>query len=752
MLPNIEYPSGHCIFLDWKPEISFQTDDDGWQYGDDFYSFLWSKENLNNEIRHRKWQRLTIDMTQYEFCQEKYSSFKQNQSIFRSISPNLIQHIFQHEEIQIQMILESQRSLNGEYSSDYLLPTDPPQWSCGSGDHAMMNPRLLPVNELKEVIGAIYNGGEGWETLHDFIYQISPETDPMGWQYNVSFTTTDIPWSKSQQQQQPSSSSSSSSSSCSSTPLVMNVRRRLWFRTCVPDSEICSAQDQFLAFYSQRPRGVIKTGYLQRQGPFKVLWYDAFATLTDYQLELILLKYESPFGNQQSSAQQSDEWYLGKNLGLKRPSGSQPSNASGVPSSSTPTPRQFAFLGGGVVKFPLHGCEVIELSDLETAATPPPTLTSDDPAVTMGEPRHSESSSASAVEGESCQKLYQFGLRTGKSWGQYHLNHALSLGGSIGGWGDGPFPDSICKYSVQDDYHLLCVLNAYSQEEYEEWICTLRNQIALVNLHFWSFPGTPPVLDQVMIEGYMWIQHTKGEGVGLGVGFLRRKLRGWKYRRFELRRDGVLVYYKDNKVIGKIRLRLCSIEDDDEENTTPSSSAASAVAMMNCAGSFLRTRAGSSGAGTGSNESTRQEEYVFQIRNDIEGFEVNLKTSSYHDKVQWMRALRDHSKVDKIVRAEGSPPPPPQLLSSCPAPYCRVEHKHYSTASGMVRKLSTPSDDVVSGKEAGGTEDQGQSHEDDGSVLMNRAPSLWQAPEKDDAEEEAHEESGERPTSSFHSF
>jgi hypothetical protein len=652
MLPSIEYPSGHCIFLDWKPEISLQTDCNGWQYGDDFYSFLWSEENTDNSyhVRHRKWQRLTIDSSQFEFCQERFSNWKQDQSLFRSISPNLIQHIFQRQEIQIQMILESQRSLNGEYSSDYLLPTDPPQWSCGSGDNAVINPRLLPVTELKEVVGAIYNGGEGWETLHDFIFQLSPDTDPLGWQYNVNFSTTEIPWSKTQQH-------------ISTTPLVMNVRRRLWFRTCVPDSEICSAQDQFLSYFSQRPRGVIKTGYLQRQGPFKVLWYDAFATLTDYQLELILTKYESPFGNksnhsppipppQSDPPQQSDEWYLGKNLGLKRPFGSNLSQSSKsnvatatatATTSAAPSPRQFAFLGGGVVKFPLYGCEVVELSDSDT--TTAAAVDSTDM-----EPRRSESST-SAAETEPCQKLFQFGLRTGKSWGQYHLDTALSLGGV---WGE-ESADSICKlkYSLQaeEDHLLLCVLNAYSQEEYDQWICTLRNQIALVNLHFWPFPGTPPVLDKVIIEGYMWIQSAGGDVFPLSLR------RGWKYRRFELRQDGVLVYYKNNKVVGKIRLRLCYLEDDSFTTSASSATAAAAAAALVSCSTFLRPRTssananGGSGSGSG-NES--QQEYLFQIRNDIEGFEVTLKTSSFHDKMQWMRALRDHSKIDKIVNSEGS--------------------------------------------------------------------------------------------------
>lgn len=578
-LQEIIYPSGHRILCDWKPEVTTQTDSNGWQYADDFFSSTWSECAINpeeNHVRHRKWQRLTIPSNDYSRGCQYLAQFQPNLTLFRSLSPNIIQYIFENEPYHIQMILEFQRSLNGEYSSDYLLPSDPAQWSSGFGDYALMNPKLLQIDQLKEVVGTIYNGGDGWETLHDFIYQIASDTDSQGWQYNTSFIS-ELEWRKT-----------SKSESC-----MMNVRRRLWFRTCVPDSYLESSQDKLLSYFAKRPRGVIKCGNLQRQGQFKVMWYDSYATLTDSQLEIILLKYESPFKNSNSpgledDSSSSDEWYLGKKLGLKKPIRSIFSTSTSI---NAPAPKQLTFLGGGVVKYPLHGCEVIELSEPE-------------------EEQRTEISPE-----ETPKKLYQFALRTGKSWGKYHFTSNES-----------DEPDSICSYTVQEDYHLLCVLNAYTQQDYHDWICALRNQIALVNLHFWPFPGSPPILDQVLIEGYMWIKS----------GQIIKK---WKYRKFELRQNGILVYLKGNIVIGKIRLRLCYIEDcnDSDLNMTPEITCSPLLKVLR----------------SDSVEQNSNQEHYFLIRNDYEGFEIQLKTSNFIDKMQWMKALKDHSNIEKILRCEG---------------------------------------------------------------------------------------------------
>jgi hypothetical protein len=711
-LKDIEYPSGYDILLDWAPEISPLTDSSGWQYGLTFNEISAynqdsaSETDDNVNVRHRKWQRLTVERAQYEEAKQKYDSdFEKDKSLFRSISPALLQHLFfgqQGEQIQIQMILESERSLNGEYSSDYLLPTDPPHWSSGSGENAPINPKLLRLDQLKEVVGAIYNGGNGWETLHDFIYQLSSDTDPLGWQYNTNFTG-EVPWTND-----PSSSFSSSSLSLSSAPLIMNVRRRLWFRTCVADSHLCSAQDKFLTYFAQRPRGVIKMGNLQRQGPLKLIWYDSFVTLRDSQLEVILLKYESPFGGKTNaspvlpsevgavtgveSAMPSDEWYLGKNLGLKKPVSSLFTPSS---SFTIPAPRQLAFLGGGVVRYPLQGCEVIELSALESAES-------------------------ATSESDSSSKMYQFGLRTGKSWGQLQFSSTVS--------GDDE-PDSLCRYTSQENHRLLCVFNAYSRQDYEEWICTLRNQIALVNLHFWPFLGSPPILDRVLIEGYLWIR---------GQQLL---LPSWKYRKFELRQDGVLAYYKDNKVIGKIRLRLCYVEECE-----PSSSFL--PSEITC-GPFLRTLTNRDSSQRNSissesqSQSQHQEQHLFQIRNDFEDFEVILKTSTVLDKMRWMRALQEHSNVEKLINSDGLSPFSQSFSSNFSLNLGSVAKKHYSTASGLIRR-SNPDGFLMA---VATIEDE----EKNGDVAMDRLPSLWQSPDNGNSDgEEDGEKSGR--LSSFHSF
>lgn len=630
-LQQILYPIGHCILSDWKPEVTSQTDTNGWQYADDFISSSWSECVINpndNYVRHRKWQRLTISINDYDRAIQHLRKFQENLNLFRSISPNIIQCIFENEPYHLQMILEFQRSLNGEYSSDYLLPTDPSQWSSGYGEYALINPKFLEIHQLKEVVGAIYNGGDGWETLHDFIYQIAPDTDSQGWQYNTSFLSDSHEWQNSS----------------NSELNMMNVRRRLWFRTCVPDEYLESMKEKLLSYYAKRPRGVIKSGNIQRQGQFKVLWYDAYATLTDTELEIILLKYERPFGNNKNSSTipveetSTDDWYLGKNLGLKKPLSSlfgQSNTSINTPTPAstptpTPTPKQFTFLGGGIVKYPLYGCEIIELSE------------------------HEDEGRDEITNEEIPKKNYQFGLRTGKSWGKYYFTTLTSTTSAGTNTNPGTSttsttgldePDSICRYTIQEDYHLLCVLNTYNQQDYHDWICILRNQIALINLHFWPFLGSPPILDKVLIEGYMWIKS----------GPILKK---WKYRKFELRQNGILVYYKKDRniIIGKIRLRLCYIEDCEDELSYMMNSE-----TMTCS-PFLKVLRSDSTTGTSSG--MEHQEYSFQIRNDVEGYEIQLKTSTYLDKIQWMKALKDHSNIEKILKNEGFCLIPPYPSSS----------------------------------------------------------------------------------------
>ena len=147
----------------------------------------------------------------------------------------------------------------------------------------------------------------------------------------------------------------------------------------------------------------------------------------------------------------------------------------------------------------------------------------------------------------------------------------------------------------------------------------LRNQLALINLHYWPFPSSPPILDRVLIEGFLWI---RGE-----------LLPFWKYRKFELRQDGILVYYKDNKVIGKIRLRSCYVDDFSYQQNQQNFSN-----EITC-GPFLKNHLSN--------------EFIFYIRNELEGFEIMLKTSDLSTKNQWMRALQNHSNVEKLIQSDG---------------------------------------------------------------------------------------------------
>lgn len=89
-----------------------------------------------------------------------------------------------------------------------------------------------------------------------------------------------------------------------------------------------------------------------------------------------------------------------------------------------------------------------------------------------------------------------------------------------------------------------CILNARSRAEQLEWVTILSRQVSQANLSFWNLTFGPPVNHSVLIQGNMWKQ-----------GSLT-----WQFRKFELHGDGVLLYWKENILKGKIKLTNCLVD------------------------------------------------------------------------------------------------------------------------------------------------------------------------------------------------
>jgi hypothetical protein len=132
-----------------------------------------------------------------------------------------------------------------------------------------------------------------------------------------------------------------------------------------------------------------------------------------------------------------------------------------------------------------------------------------------------------------------------------------------------------------------CILNARSRAEQYEWVTILSRQVSQVNLSFWNLTFGPPIHNAILIQGNMWKE-----------GTLR-----WQFRKFELHGDGVLSYWKENILKGKIKLSHCTVEST--ETSYP---------------------------------------FSFKIKKK-NGYSLVLRTSDEATKVQWIEAIQRHSST-----------------------------------------------------------------------------------------------------------
>lgn len=103
------------------------------------------------------------------------------------------------------------------------------------------------------------------------------------------------------------------------------------------------------------------------------------------------------------------------------------------------------------------------------------------------------------------------------------------------------------------DMGAAALFNASSSEDLEDWLCAITHQTALVHPIFWPIRFGPPLVDTLILEGDLW---KKGNIIP-----------NWTVRRFELRQDGTLAYYRNQDLRGKIRLRGCLVREGLDDTT-----------------------------------------------------------------------------------------------------------------------------------------------------------------------------------------
>jgi hypothetical protein len=155
------------------------------------------------------------------------------------------------------------------------------------------------------------------------------------------------------------------------------------------------------------------------------------------------------------------------------------------------------------VTYSLHGCEPVLLSQL-------------------------------SGEGDLMNKFFLFGLRR------------------IGGARLAGLP--VVENHLDPTGGVFCILNAPSAELRDRWVSALTHQLLLVNTYrflrqscsqWCPVIGPPCLVDVPYITGRLW---KKGDLV-------------WKFRTFELRKSGILAYFKRGRLIGEVKLlNECSIQ------------------------------------------------------------------------------------------------------------------------------------------------------------------------------------------------
>lgn len=269
-LNSILLPQGYFVCQDWRFEVvKGRTDSRGWMYMQDFSDKLsTSVQCFNSQVRYRKWQRIVLNRVDGPQIKHTISEFVSVKSHFRSLCAPLIRAALSKYDFHIQMVMECQRLCDGDFSAKNLSCDDPPAWCSGTVENLTKDPTQTPLSQLQRVEATIFNRGNGWDVLHEFIFTMYPNKDSQGWEYNADWSLDHL-WSPKQTRDSV-------------------VRRRLWIRTCVKNNHLSECRDALHLYIENHPRGVFKTGRLERQSHFRKRWSEGLAVLTDHFLELTL--------------------------------------------------------------------------------------------------------------------------------------------------------------------------------------------------------------------------------------------------------------------------------------------------------------------------------------------------------------------------------------------------------------------------------------------------------------------------------
>jgi hypothetical protein len=271
---DVDIAEGYEICADWKFDINqpLLTDKQGWQYNRDFVVEGWvPASGSDSAVRHRKWFRILVSSEHITAAKKRLTEFSNNRRDFRSLHPGLIKAALPHWYYQLQFVMECQRYDDGTFSADNLRAPgmhDPPQWCVGAPDSCLVDPSDVPVTELYDGLHLIETNPHGSDCLTEFMFTVYPNRDPSGWQYNTSFQAQ-TPWSQS-------------------ILPGYGVRRRVWFRSIVPNKQLYLCRRALQEYIELHPRGVVKTGMLHRLSHFRKRWTAGIATLTDRALVLRL--------------------------------------------------------------------------------------------------------------------------------------------------------------------------------------------------------------------------------------------------------------------------------------------------------------------------------------------------------------------------------------------------------------------------------------------------------------------------------
>jgi hypothetical protein len=377
VMNSTNYPAlaGYQTFRGWTINKEFSSPDiderGGWRYS-----------NQTLPLRRRRfWEQLLVKKSQFEQASVLITHF---QSKFRAINISFIRRALgPTHEYHIQMALESQRISTDLYSSYNLQFNDPPAWSCVpssslSSHHpppSTLSPCDVPSSSLVPITRESFRLPRGWAPLHDFMFVTYPSRDLSGWQYSTDFQSMNF--SASQVILSPTAPTASPSSSPSSHAQELHqVRRRLWIRTIVRESDLSSCRERLSSYINAHPRGHIIATRLYRQSHYRKRWCLGIGLLTDRKIHLFL---DNNYQQHVSYALEGCEVSV-LSQRTRDPHSQSPSpgplHDPPHPSESAPTVSSFPFLGKPISPRRFHLFGLKYLTTLSSSLRAPQAISS----------------------------------------------------------------------------------------------------------------------------------------------------------------------------------------------------------------------------------------------------------------------------------------------------------------------------------------------------------------------------------------